>query len=238
MEKTAETLRTASCNGNKADNEYLDRTDAIKCPRPGTIVGENAYEPLQVDKVANHSYSSYSFGQVTEGPHSHTTALYEPLQVDQVGHHSYSKCTFGQVTEGGQDGEYDPLDITALQATQFTVPVAGQTPGETNEHASSLFDLVYAVPDDATSKIAEMDENTSKLRSSTQGTVTNGNSAEYANTGFTSDADAHKNVTNFNVSWRQHFPKMTLKGRMKQPPPMPPQPSQRSQKDSQAVNLL
>ena len=37
-----------------------------------------------MDKVANHSYSQYTFGQATEGRHSHTSAPYEPLDITEL----------------------------------------------------------------------------------------------------------------------------------------------------------
>ena len=196
---------------------YSDEEEGNTIKSSGTIASGSAYEPLQVDKVANHSYSQYNFGQATEGRHSHTSAPYEPLQVDKVAHHSYSKCTFGKETEGGQDSGYAPLDITKRPNT---VPKAGQTPGEKNgsDNSQGMYNHEYAVLEEATSGKAELPESKKG-----QGAVTGGNSTGYANIGFALGEGSQKVV--FKGKKEQQVTKKVLKGKSQELPPTMTKPS-------------
>ena len=190
---------------------YIGEEEGNIIKSSGTIASGSAYEPLQVDKVANHSYSQYSFGQATEGRHSHTAAPYEPLQVDQVAHHSYSKCTFGKETEGEQDSGYALLDITKQPNT---VTKAGQTPGEKNgsDNSQGMHDHEYAVGK------AELPESKKG-----QGAATGGKSTGYVNIGFALGEGSHKVVSKGKKE--KQVTKKVLKGKSQELPPTMAKPN-------------
>ena len=211
--RTVAPWESADYSGKEEGKVHLDKPDTINYSRSATISGGSAYEPIQVDKVASHDYSQYTFGQVTEGPHSHTTAPCGPLQVDKVAHHSYSKCTFGQATEGGQDGEYAPLDVTTLQDTAYTVPAPVETSDEAYEYANSMFDDEYDDLEDPTSQKAELHESKTGMTASEHGAATDAPHTGYANSRF---EDNHRDDSKTN---KKYFTIRTWKESMTHTPP-------------------
>ena len=154
--------------------------------------------------------------------------VYEPLCMDMAVHHS--RCDHTQETEREHDGGYAPLDITKLQDAKYAVPVVGETPGEKTEYANSqgIDDPEYAVLVDTRAEKAELHESKTGPTALEQGAEIDRNSTGYANTGFASSVDSHKGATH-KANWRQHFPKMTMKGKANQSSPTTAKPKKPKQ---------
>ena len=163
-----------------------------------------------LDKTDNVKYSrSGTIG----GDH------YEPLQMDQVDHHSYSKCTYGRAAAhvGGQEQQYASLDVSTMHDAQYALPVNKRV----SEHTctKSVTDSGYVqLQDPVLKEKPEMHESKMEVTAFDQGAAADANLTGYANIGFASVKDSHKDAPK--EKRKQEFANKVLKGKTKPPPTM------------------
>ena len=160
----------------------------------------------------------YSESAVSIGGH------YEPLQVDRVDHHSYSKCTYGDASAhaGAQEREYAPLDVSKMQNAEYAVPVTKET--NDYQYSNSMFDPEYVcLEGTASMEKARLQESKMTASALDQGAAANANPTGYANTGFASVDNSHRDSSDGKKM--QQDPKKAWKGNAK-PPPTKTKPKQ------------
>ena len=124
----------ADYSGKEEGNAYLDKPDTINYSRSATIGGGSAYEPIQVDKVAHHSYSKCTFGQATEGGQADEYALLDVTKLQDTAYtvpapvetadeaYEYANSMF--------DDEYDDLEDLTSQKAELHESKTGMTASE------------------------------------------------------------------------------------------------------------
>ena len=156
---------------------------------------------------ARYSQSSISVG----GGH------YEPLQVNPVEHHSYSNHTYGDASAhgGAQEREYASLDVSKMQNAEYAVPVTKET--SDYQYSNSMLDPEYVrLEGTASMEKAKPQESKMTARAFDQGAAANANPTGYANTGFASVDNSHKETSDGKK--KQQDPKKAWKGNANPPP--------------------